>query len=192
MMGSKGNQFWIFIGRTDAEVEAQTLWPPDVMNWLIWKDPDAGKDWRQEDNRGWDGWMASLTQWTCLSNLLELVMDREAWHATVHEVAKSWTWLSDWIELCLIFSPDCPPTTDGDVYNEAKEALLNFTMYFILLISICKLIICTLNELKILNNTHSLPSFLYSFLYISQMQETFFRQYIPSTLSSLFSPAMTS
>ena len=105
------------------------------------------------DNRGWDGWMASLTQWTCLSNLRELVMDREAWHATVHEVAKSWTWLSDWIELCLIFSPDCPPTTDGNVYNEAKEALLNFTMYFILLISISKLIICTLNELKYLT-TH--------------------------------------
>ena len=40
------NQFWIFIGRTDAEAEASTLWPPDVKNWLIGKDPDAGKDWR--------------------------------------------------------------------------------------------------------------------------------------------------
>ena len=44
----KGNQSWIFIGRTDAEVEALILWPPDVKNWLIWKDPDAGKDWMQE------------------------------------------------------------------------------------------------------------------------------------------------
>ena len=45
----KGNQSWIFIGRTDAEAEAQILWPSDVKNWLIGKDPDAGKDWRQEE-----------------------------------------------------------------------------------------------------------------------------------------------
>ena len=45
----KGNQSWIFIGRTDAEAEAPILWPPDVNNWLIWKDPDAGKDWGFEE-----------------------------------------------------------------------------------------------------------------------------------------------
>jgi len=45
----KGNQFWLFIGRTDAESETPVLWPPDVKNWLIWKDPDSGKDWRQEE-----------------------------------------------------------------------------------------------------------------------------------------------
>ena len=45
----KGNQSWIFIGRTDAEAEALILWPPDKKNWLIWKDPDAGKDWRWEE-----------------------------------------------------------------------------------------------------------------------------------------------
>ena len=45
----KGDQSWIFIGRTDVEAEAPILWPPDVKNWLIWKDPDAGKDWRQEE-----------------------------------------------------------------------------------------------------------------------------------------------
>ena len=45
----KGNQSWIFIGRTDAEAETPILWPPDVKNWLIWKDPDAGKDWRWEE-----------------------------------------------------------------------------------------------------------------------------------------------
>ena len=45
----KGNQYWIFIGRTDAEAESPILRPPDVKNWLIWKDPDAGKDWKQEE-----------------------------------------------------------------------------------------------------------------------------------------------
>ena len=62
----KENQSWIFTGRTDAEAETPILWPPDVKNWLIWKDPDAGKDWRWEekDDRGWNDWMASLTQWT--------------------------------------------------------------------------------------------------------------------------------
>ena len=46
---SKGDQSWVFFGRTDAEAETPVLWPPDVKNWLIWKDPDAGKDWRQEE-----------------------------------------------------------------------------------------------------------------------------------------------
>ena len=47
----KGNQPWIFIGRTDAEAEAPVLWPPDVKSRLIGKDPDAGKDWRQKEKR---------------------------------------------------------------------------------------------------------------------------------------------
>ena len=45
----KGSQTWTFIGRTDAEAEASVLWPPDAKNWFFWKDPDAGKDWRQKE-----------------------------------------------------------------------------------------------------------------------------------------------
>ena len=45
----KGNQPWVFTGRTDAEAAVPILWPPDMKSWLIWKDPDAGKDWRQEE-----------------------------------------------------------------------------------------------------------------------------------------------
>ena len=60
----KGNQSWIFTGRTDAEAETPILWPPDAKNWLIWKDPDAGKDWGQEEKGmtedkmiGWHHWL---------------------------------------------------------------------------------------------------------------------------------------
>ena len=61
----KGNQSWMFVGRTDAEAESPILWPPDVKSWLIWKDSDARRDWRwEEKDRGWDGWMALTTQWT--------------------------------------------------------------------------------------------------------------------------------
>ena len=63
----KGNQSWIFVGRTDTEAETLILWPAYAKNWLIGKDPDAGKNWRQEkegDDRGWDSWMALPTQRT--------------------------------------------------------------------------------------------------------------------------------
>ena len=63
----KENQSWIFIGRTDAEADASTLWPPDVKSWLIGKDPEAGKDWRQEEKGTIENEvvkMASLTRWT--------------------------------------------------------------------------------------------------------------------------------
>ena len=57
----KGNQSWIFIGRTDAEAETPKLWPPDGKNWLIGKDPDAGKDWRRERGRQRMRWLDGIT-----------------------------------------------------------------------------------------------------------------------------------
>ena len=60
----KTNHFWVFIGRADAEAEALILWPPDTKSGLIGKDPDAGKDLEEGGYKGWDCWMASLTQWT--------------------------------------------------------------------------------------------------------------------------------
>ena len=94
----KGNQPWTFIGRTDAEVEVPILWPPDVKNRLTGKDPDAGKDWRKEKKKVTSSWLDSITSSMDinLSKLQEIVKDREPWHAAIHEVAKSWTWLRDW------------------------------------------------------------------------------------------------
>ena len=99
---TKGNQSWIFIGRTDAEVETLILWPPDVENWLIGKDPDAGKDCRQEEKGMTED---EIVRWHHLLNGHEFeqapgVGDGQGSQgAAVHGVTKSWTQLRDWIEL---------------------------------------------------------------------------------------------
>ena len=101
----KGNQFWIFIVRTDAKAETPILWPPDVKNLLTGKDPEAGKDWRWEEKEttedeviGWHHWLNGMS----LSKLWELVMNRKAWR---RKELNTTEWLN-WTELILAWEPD--------------------------------------------------------------------------------------
>ena len=108
----KGNESWIFIGRTDAEAETPILWPSEAKNWerpWCWERLKVGGE---GDNRGWDSWMASLMD-VSFGKLQELVMDREAWRAAVHRVTKSWTRLSDWTAAAAAKSlQSCPTLCD--------------------------------------------------------------------------------
>ena len=118
---SKGDQSWVFFGRNDAKAETPVLWPPHARNWLI------GKDWcweglragGEEDNRGWDGWMASPTQWTWVwvnswswwwtgrPGVLRFMGPQRAWHDWATEL--NWTEKIDsylerqWSQVCLSF-----------------------------------------------------------------------------------------
>ena len=112
----EGNQSWIFIGKTDVEAETPILWPPDVQNWLTGEDPDAGKDWRQEEKGmtedemvGWCHWLSGQE----FEQAWVLVMDSEAWCASVRRVTKIQTERLNWTALSLssfikwLFSSSC-------------------------------------------------------------------------------------
>ena len=98
----EGDKSWVFIGRTDVEAETPVLWPPHAKSWLIGKDPDAGRDWGQEEKgttkdevAGWHNWLDGHEfEWTP-----GVGDDRETWCAAIHGVTKSQTRLSDWTEL---------------------------------------------------------------------------------------------
>ena len=98
---AEGDPSWDFFSRNDAKAETPVHWLPHVKSWLIGKDSDAGRDWGQEKGTtedkmaGWHHWLDGReSEWTP-----ELVMDREAWCAAIHVVAKSQTQLSHWTEL---------------------------------------------------------------------------------------------
>ena len=116
----KGNQPWMFIGRTDAEAETPILWPPDANNWLIGKDPDAGKEWKQDEKRVTEDEMVGEHQWLIsLSKLQEMVRDREAWCATIHGVTKSRTRLNNnkaLKKVCLVPEHNRQVLTSGHLY----------------------------------------------------------------------------
>ena len=96
----KGDQSWVFIGKTDVEAETLILWPPHAKSWLYWKDPDALKDWGQEEKgmteEEIDGWKASLTQWTWV-----WINSTSWWWTRRPGVTKNQTQLSDWTELMI-------------------------------------------------------------------------------------------
>ena len=106
----KGNQSWIFLDRTDAEAESPILWPPDVKSWLIWKDPDAGKDWRQEDKgttedemAGWHHWLNGheFEQAQGVGDWQEGLVCCSPWGHKESDMTECWTELKCVVTLCI-------------------------------------------------------------------------------------------
>ena len=106
-VNAKGNQSWILIGRTDAEAEAPILCHLNVKNWLIGKDPDAGKDWGQEEKGMTEDEMVGWYHWFNgheFEQALGVNKDREAWRVADHGVTKSQTQTRDWIATTIVKS----------------------------------------------------------------------------------------
>ena len=101
----------IFIRRTDAEAEAQIVWPPDVKSWIIWKDHDAGKDWRQQKKEGMTE--DEMVGWPSLTQLTWVSASSGRWSAAVPEVTKCQTRLSDWTTTAKL--------TKGQTQKECKQ-----------------------------------------------------------------------
>ena len=118
----KRDQSWVFIGRTDFETEIRILWPPDVKSWLIGKDPDAGKDWGQEEKGTTEDKMPGLNHWLDAHEFgwtLGVVDGQGSLACCNSWGPKSRTWLSDWTELNMLSNffmrdlTECGPLEKG-------------------------------------------------------------------------------
>ena len=143
LVNPKGNQPWIFIRRIHAQAEAPVLLPPDVKSWLIGKDLDAGKNWREKEKGATEDDMSTNAMDMNWSKLQETLGDRGAWCAAVHGVTKCRSWLSEWTatvneksynrvrhihaRLGNIFKSGQPGAESG---NWRKQACLHFSQLF--------------------------------------------------------------
>ena len=151
----------MFIGRTDAKAETPVLWPPHVKSWLIGKDPDAGRDWGQEEKgtKEDDGWMASPTRWTWVwvNSVSWWWTGRPGvlWFMGLKRVGHDWATEVNWTELnigiMIIFSLRCYRKTQTNFFGQTNRIKLSahgsrsidYT-YFMFLFAFCSFYLCDL------------------------------------------------